>query len=122
MSEKENTQNRYDHNMIGYESCYENKHILTCHDSDKVTDQVSDQVKNRISKEEWNYLVDTLTKWRVYSPRTVVKKNPAAAWRCMNLCKDKGVRVPGAYFTACFRTELAKANFVSALEKKCGVA
>ena len=113
MPEKENTQNRYDHNMISYESCYEDKHILTCHDSKK---------ENRISKEEWNYLVDTLTKWRVYSPRAVVKKNPAAAWRCMNLCKDKGVRVPGAYFTACFRTELAKANFVSALEKRCGVA
>ncbi len=114
MQETENTQKPYDHVMIGHDTCYEDKHILTCHDSK--------EEKNRISKEDWLFLVNTLEKWRVFNPRAVVKKNPAAAWRCMNLCKDKGVRVPGAYFTACFRTELAKENFISVLEKKCGVA
>lgn len=78
-----------------------------CHDS-----------KNRITKDEWFYLVDTLTQWRVFNPRAVIKKNPAAAWKCMNLCKENKVRVPGAYFTACFRKELAKAE----LEAKLGIA
>jgi hypothetical protein len=71
-----------------------------------------------LSKDEWWFLVDTLEKWRVFNPRAIVKKNPQAAWKCMNLCKDKNVRVPGAYFTACFRTELAKIEF----KKKIGAA
>lgn len=128
------TQKRYEschdnHVMISHELCYEGINTLTiCHDSNcsskQVTSQVSEQV-NRINKDEWQYLIETLESWRVFSPRAVVKKNPAAAWKCMNLCKDKGVRVPGAYFTACFRRELAKAqakNVVSRLEEKLGVA
>ena len=89
------------HVMICHDTCHDTCHevnnILTCHDS-----------SNRLNKTDWQYLVDTLDKWRVFNPRAIVKKNPQAAWKCMNLCKDKGVRVPGAYFTACFRTELAK--------------
>ena len=127
------TKKQNDHVMICHDTCYDvchevnNTHVI-CHDSDQVNQksaQVSEQV-NRISKEEWFYLVDTLESWRVFNPRAIVKKNPAAAWRCMNICKDRNVRVPGAYFTACFRTELAKQkahkNFVDLLEKKCGVA
>lgn len=108
-----NTQQQYDHDMIDYDTCYEEKYILTCHDSNN---------KNRISKDEWLFLVETLDKWHVFNPRAVVKKNPAAAWRCMNLCKDRQVRVPGAYFTACFRTELAKAEFKRELKKRLGGA
>lgn len=127
------TKKQNEHVMICHDTCYDvchegiNTHVI-CHDSVQVNQksgQVSEQV-NRISKDEWQFLVDTLEKWRVFNPRAVVKKNPAAAWRCMNLCKDRNVRVPGAYFTACFRTELAKQkahqNFVKLLEKKCGVA
>lgn len=118
------TQKQYDHDMICHDVCHDVCHDginnpIICHDS-------TETKENRISKDEWFYLVDTLESWRVFNPRAIVKKNPAAAWRCMNLCKDRNVRVPGAYFTACFRTELAKQkahqNFVDLLEKKCGVA
>ena len=88
------------HDMIGhehdYELCHEgiNTHSI-CHDS-------------RLSKDEWWFLVNTLEAWRVFNPRAVVKRNPALAWKCMTLCKDNGVRVPGAYFTRCFKNELFK--------------
>lgn len=65
---------------------------------------------SRISKDEWWYLVEQLTAWGVFKPRAIVKKNPAAAWKCMNLCKDKQVRNKGSYFTVCFRRELAFAE------------
>lgn len=98
---------------------------LTTNCSQPVTD-CHELDGRRLSKDEWWFLVDTLESWRVFNPRAIVKKNPAAAWRCMNICKDRNVRVKGAYFTACFRTELAKQkahqNFVDLLEKKCGVA
>lgn len=118
-------QKRYDHDMSCHDTCYEgiNTHVI-CHDSDQVNQksaQVSEQV-NRISKDEWFYLVDTLESWRVFNPRAIIKKNPAAAWKCMNLCKDRNVRVPGAYFTACFRTELAKAEFKRVIKEKMGAA
>lgn len=117
------TKKQNDHVMICHDTCYDtchegiNTHVI-CHDSE--------ENKNRINKADWYYLVQTLESWRVFNPRAIVKKNPAAAWRCMNICKDRNVRVKGAYFTACFRTELAKQkahkNFVDLLEKKCGVA
>lgn len=76
---------------------------ITCHDSNQKESQ-----NGRLTKEEWWYLVNTLESWRVYNPRAVVKKNPAAAWKIMNICKDNNVRVPGAYFTRCFKNELFK--------------
>lgn len=106
-------QKHYDNHVM---TCYEighegiNTHVI-CHDSNETP-------QNRISKDEWYYLVDTLESWRVFNPRAVVKKDPVAAWKCMNLCKDKNVRVKGAYFTACLRTELAKKEF----KKKIGAA
>ena len=125
------TQKQNDNVMICHDTCYDvchevnNTHVI-CHDSKGQSETNCSQLENRISKEEWFYLVDTLESWRVFNPRAIVKKNPAAAWRCMNICKDRNVRVKGAYFTACFRTELAKQkahqNFVNLLEKKCGVA
>ena len=104
------TTNNHDHDMISHDTCYEGYNPITCYDS------------NRISKDEWQYLVDTLESWRVFNPRAIVKKNPAAAWKVMNLCKDKGVRVKGAYFTACFRNELARAEFRKELKKRIGAA
>lgn len=89
------------HDMIchehDYELCHEgiNTHSI-CHDSERLT------------KNEWWYLVNTLDSWRVFNPRAVIKKNPVLAWHCMNLCKDNKVRVPGAYFTRCFKNELFK--------------
>ena len=78
------------HEVIQPIKCYE-----SCHE-------------NQLDKSEWWYLVNTLTEWRVYNARSVVKRNPRLAWKIMNLCKDKRVRVKGAYFTTCFRRELAK--------------
>ncbi len=105
----------YDHDMIHGMTCNELCHEgintpITCHDSD------SNKQTTRLSKDEWWYLVNQLTEWRVFNPRAIVKKNPAAAWRVMNLCKDNCVRVPGAYFTACFRRELIKEK-ISAFKK-----
>lgn len=64
--------------------------------------------KGMLEKSEWWFLVTTLEKWGVFNPRAVIKKNPAIAWRVMNLCKDPSVRVKGAYFTTCFKRELIK--------------
>lgn len=64
----------------------------------------------RLDKTDWWYLVQTLESWGVFKPRAIVKKNPAAAWKVMNLCKDRQVRQKGSYFTVCFRRELALAE------------
>lgn len=64
----------------------------------------------RLDKTDWWYLVQTLESWGVFKPRAIVKKNPAAAWKVMNLCKDRQVRHKGSYFTVCFRRELALAE------------
>ena len=90
------------------------KHDMTCndtlcHDSNNTTIcYESCHEKNQLSKEDWWYLVETLTSWRVFAPRAVIKKNPQLAWRIMNICKDPSVRVKGAYFTTCFKRELYK--------------
>lgn len=110
-------QSCHEHVMIEHDTCHEViNNPITCHDS------------NRLSKDEWWYLVNQLTEWRVFNPRAIVKKNPIAAWHCMQLCKDNCVRVPGAYFTACFRRECAKAEadkkvfeFQKSLEKRLGI-
>lgn len=70
----------------------------------------NDSKVTRLSKDEWWYLVNTLETWGVFKPRAIIKKNPAAAWKVMNLCKDKQVRHKGSYFTVCFRRELALAE------------
>lgn len=100
------------HDMIGhdhdYELCHEgiNTHSI-CHDS-----------KDRLSKDEWWYLVNTLDSWRVFNPRAVIKKHPTLAWKCMTLCKDNNVRIPGAYFTRCFKNELFKLEIKQELKNK----
>lgn len=70
----------------------------------------NDSNVTRLDKNDWWYLVQTLESWGVFKPRAIVKKNPLAAWKCMNLCKDKQVRHKGSYFTVCFRRELALAE------------
>ena len=106
-------------------------HVMSCHDSICHDNTVSnhdmnhssaensaDDVNNsKLSKAEWYYLTRILDSWRVYNPRAVVKKNPQLAWRIMNLCKDPAVRVKGAYFTACFRAELAKIENADKIEQ-----
>ena len=100
---KERIDHDMSHNMIGNEElCHEGINTLICHDHDMSSKP------NQLDKSEWWYLVNTLTEWRVYNARAVVKRNPRLAWKVMNLCKDKRVRVKGAYFTTCFRRELSK--------------
>ena len=70
----------------------------------------NDSNVKKLEKSDWWYLVNTLESWGVYKPKAIVKKNPAAAWKCMNLCKDRQVRHKGSYFTVCFRRELALAE------------
>ena len=80
-----------------------------CNDSHQVSHQPTSKI-TRLDKNDWYYLVQTLESWGVFKPRAIVKKNPLAAWKCMNLCKDKNVRHKGSYFTVCFRRELALAE------------
>lgn len=90
------------HDMIEHDNlCHEGNNSLICNDH-----VMSEPVQ--LKKSDWWYLVNTLTEWRVYNARSVVKRNPRLAWKVMNLCKDKRVRVKGAYFTTCFRRELSK--------------
>lgn len=98
----------HDHDMIGHELCHEGINTLICHDS-------CHEGKEQLEKDEWWYLVNQLEKWRVFNPRSVVKRNPVIAWKVMNLCKDPNVRVKGAYFTTCFRRECFKAELKSRL-------
>jgi hypothetical protein len=97
-------------NELCNQSCNEGINTLsTCNDS------------ARLSKDEWWFLVNTLESWGVFKPRAIVKKNPAAAWKVMCLCKDANVINPGSYFTTCFRNELTKieaANFINSLEQR----
>ena len=81
-------------------SCNESIHTPICNDS-KV---------QKLDKNDWWYLVNQLEDWGVYKPRAIVKKNPQAAWLCMNLAKDNYAKSKGAYFMICFKRELIKAE------------
>lgn len=98
---RERIEHDMNHDMLSHELCHEVNNSLTCNDH-----VMSEPVQ--LKKSDWWYLVNTLTEWRVYNARAVVKKNPILAWKIMNLCKDPNVRVKGAYFTTCFKRELAK--------------
>ena len=83
----------------------------------------NDSKVKRLDKNDWWYLVNQLEEWGVYKPRAIVKKNPAAAWKCMNLAKDNYAKSKGAYFMICFKKELAKADakaLINRLESKLG--
>lgn len=94
----------HEHDMISHELCHEGNNTLICHDS------CHEEEQQQLNKSDWWYLVNQLEQWRVYNPRSVVKKNPVIAWKVMCLCKDPNVRVKGAYFTTCFRRECFKAE------------
>lgn len=104
--QNENENSYHDHDMISHGLCHEGINTVKCHDSCH---------EEQLSKSDWWYLVNTLEQWRVFNPRSVVKRNPAIAWRVMNLCKDPNVRVKGAYFTTCFRRECFKAELKTKL-------
>lgn len=94
-------------------SCNEVIHSLICNDSN---------IK-KLEKSDWWYLVNQLEEWGVYKPRAIVKKNPVAAWKCMNLAKDNYAKSKGAYFMICFKKELAKADakaLINRLESRLG--
>ena len=97
----------HDHDMISHGLCHEGKNTLICHDS--CHEELSGN-SGKLNKSDWFYLVETLEKWRVFNPRSVIKRNPVIAWKVMNLCKDPSVRIKGAYFTTCFRRECFKAE------------
>lgn len=88
--------------------------MITCNESSCNeginTPSICNDSVTRLDKNDWWYLVQTLESWGVFKPRAIVKKNPVAAWKCMNLCKDRQVRHKGSYFTVCFRRELALAE------------
>lgn len=102
--QNENLNSYHDHDMIGHDVCHEGNTSLmvSCHE-------------NELSKSDWWYLVNQLEQWRVFNPRSVIKRNPVIAWRVMNLCKDPNVRIKGAYFTTCFRRECFKAELKAKL-------
>lgn len=100
----------HEHDMISHGLCHEGNNTLICHDSCHEKDDELYEKNVQLDKSNWWYLVNQLEQWRVYNPRSVVKRNPVIAWRVMNLCKDPNVRVKGAYFTTCFRRECFKAE------------
>ena len=104
-----------------------NSAIITCNDS---SNELCNEGINtlsicndRLDKNDWWYLVNQLEEWGVFKPRAIVKKNPVAAWKCMNLAKDNYAKSKGAYFMICFKKELAKADakaLISRLESRLG--
>lgn len=110
----------FTHDMNNHDMSYHDKGHDTCHDNNSTTcnHDMSDFSKNleMLSKTDWWYLVNTLESWRVFNPRSVVKRNPQLAWRIMNICKDSSVRVKGAYFTTCFKRELFKLEKAEKIE------
>lgn len=116
------------HDMNNHDMSYHDIGHDTCNDNTYTT-CIHDMSENSLSKTDWWYLVNTLESWRVFNPRSVVKKNPQLAWRIMNICKDPSVRVKGAYFTTCFKRELYKleneeklAYWRSVARQKLGIA
>ena len=91
-------------------TCNDNHVMSTCNEGINTHSICNDSKVTRLDKNDWYYLVNTLELWGVFKPRAIVKKNPLAVWKVMNLCKDKKVMHKGSYFTVCFRRELALAE------------
>lgn len=84
-------------------SCHDQGHEVlqtySCHES------CSEENYKKLSKDDWNYLVSVLESWRVFNPRSVIKRYGALnAWEAMIRTKDFSPRVPGAYFTKVIRS------------------
>lgn len=90
-------------------SCH--SHVLSCHDQGhEVIQRYSchesgtEENYKQLSKSDWNYLVSVLESWRVFNPRSVIKRYGALnCWDAMIRTKDFTPRVPGAYFTKVIR-------------------
>jgi len=90
-------------------SCH--SHVVSCHDrSHEVTQRYScheegtEENYKQLSKSDWNYLVEILEGWRVFNPRSVIKRYGALnTWEAMIRTKDFTPRIPGAYFTKVVR-------------------
>lgn len=103
------------HDML---SCHIEESLTSCHSHGSCHDQGHEGITNyscheqgevenykKLSKDDWNYLVSVLESWRVYNPRSVIKRYGALnAWEAMVRTKDFTPRVPGAYFTKVIRS------------------
>lgn len=99
-------------------SCHIEESLTSCHSHGSCHDQGHEVLQTfschenhekenykKLSKEDWNYLVSVLESWRVYNPRSVIKRYGALnAWEAMVRTKDFTPRVPGAYFTKVIRS------------------
>lgn len=98
------------------EKLFDSAAMITCNEQDMTLCNegintpiiCNDSKVQKLDKNDWWYLVNQLEEWGVYKPRAIIKKNPQAAWLCMNLAKDNYARNKGAYFMMCFKKELAK--------------
>ena len=85
-------------------SCH--SHGLSSHDQGHDVTPIDSCHENyrQLSKNDWNYLVSVLESWRVYNPRSVIKRYGALnCWEAMVRTKDFTPRIPGAYFTKVIR-------------------
>ena len=87
------------------------KDVMTYHDLMKemknhdISHDISSINKGMISKNDYFYLVDILTNWRVFYPKAQIKKYGARnCWEAMIRTKASNARVKGAYFTTTVRS------------------
>lgn len=84
--------------------CHESINSLICHDSALTKTEVLKK-QEKLSKDDWWYLVEVLEKWRVYNPRAIITKYGAMnCWEAMIRTKENRPRVHGAYFTKVVRS------------------
>ena len=78
---------------------------MKCHD---FSCSSSCHERQRIDFNDYQYLVEQLSKWRVFYPKAQIKKYGAKnCWEAMQRTKSMCPRVPGAYFTITVRDIVA---------------
>ena len=83
-------------NEKSHDICHDIYSISSCHEQQKITFN------------DYCYLVETLGKWRVFYPKAQIKKYGAKnCWEAMQRTKTMCPRVPGAYFTITVRDIVA---------------
>lgn len=81
------------------------KNVMKCHD---FSCSSSCHDSQRIDFNDYQYLVEQLSKWRVFYPKACIKKYGAKnCWLAMQRTKSMCPRVPGAYFTTTVRDIVA---------------
>lgn len=81
------------------------KNVMKCHD---FSCSSSCHDSQRIDFNDYQYLVEQLSKWRVFYPKAQIKKYGAKnCWLAMQRTKSMCPRVPGAYFTTTVRDIVA---------------